>query len=73
MIVGSGLKIWQLAVLLLVMPPIGAYAICLRPDIPKWAKLCAASYSAAVIILLLCVHPPAGEVIIDAEPWNGIR
>ena len=73
MAMGEELRSWQLLLLLVLLPPVGAYMICLREEIALWKKLAAAVYCAALLIFLLCARPPLGEVVIEAEPWNGIR
>jgi len=59
---------WQLVLLLVLFPAVGAYFICTRDDISRWIKIVALTYCAVAFIVILSLRRPVGDVIINAEP-----
>lgn len=64
----SELKPWQLAAMLLLFPPVGAFCICTSPLAARWQKIAALVYCVLVLWLLLSLRLPVGEVVVDAVP-----
>ncbi len=62
------LKPWQMAAMLLLFPPVGAFCICTSGLAARWHKIAALVYCALVFLILLSLRRPVGEVIIDAVP-----
>jgi len=63
----SELKPWQLVLMVLLFPPIGAYFVCSRPHIKPWIKILTVIYFVAVLLTVLSMRLPAGTVHINAE------
>lgn len=58
----------QYILLVLLLPPVGAFFVCRRSAAPFWCKLAAVGYCVAVLLLLLLIRAPVGTVSIDARP-----
>lgn len=65
---GGDFKPWQLALLVLLFPAVGAFLVCSRSDIALWLKAAALVWLALSFVILLTLRMPAGDVIIDAVP-----
>ncbi len=66
----SELKPWQLALIVLLFPPVGAYFVCSCPHIKLWIKILAVVYFVAVLLTVLSLRLPVGTVHINAERLN---
>jgi len=62
------LSAWQYALLLILVPPVGAFLVCTSGHIRTSIKIMAVVYCAAVLLILLTLRMPAGRIHIDAEP-----
>lgn len=63
------LEVWKLVLLLVILPPVGAYFVWTRKGAGKWHKALALLWAAAVMLLLLTARAPSCTMI-DAQPWT---
>lgn len=59
-----------LLLMVLLLPPIGTFLLWQRNDVPRWSKVCALLYTAAVILFLLTWRAPACGTEIEAQQWS---
>lgn len=64
---GNQMKSWQLVLLVLLLPPVGVCIVCSRPDIRIWIKALAVMYFVCIILTVLTLRLPVGDVTISAE------
>lgn len=64
----TGLKSWQLVLLVLVFPAVGVWVVWTDESIRLRFKIAALVYCAAAFLALLLLRRPAGGVVINAEP-----
>ncbi len=60
----------QYLLLLLLLPPIGAFLICTADHIRPCFKIFAVLYCFAVLLLLMTIRLPKGAIYIDATALN---
>jgi len=62
------LKPWQLVLLMLLFPAVGTFFVCSRDDIDSRLKIAAGAYCFILLLVILMLRRPAGQLIIDAVP-----
>ena len=67
--VRTKLAVWQLVLLMIAAPPIGAYFVCVSEDIPRWIKLASVVYCIVLLYFLLTMSTHSDAVTISATPW----
>ena len=60
----------QYILLLVLVPPVGAFCICTAEHVRPRFKLLSVLYCAAVLLFVLTLRMPAGRIHIDALPLN---
>ena len=66
----NNLSAGKLLLLVILLPPIGAYFVWRNTASTRLCKIGALLYATAILYILLTVRAPACVTTIDAEKWN---
>jgi len=68
--VQQGFKPWQLVLLTALFPAVGTFFVFAQPELNPRIKVLALIYCIVVLVGLLVLRRPAGELIVNAVPLS---